>query len=157
MTRPLLPADQRSRRWPVAAFAGWTLLIWATRIDNIWSDDALDTAGKVSRTALAVSFVALSAVVLAGALRDRGSLRPATVTAVKILAAWTVAVWLVRGGAILAGSHDAAFKVVHTVLAVVSIALAAVAVRALPAVVRSGPATSERPTPASGSGSRRRP
>ena len=38
-------------------------------------------------------------------------------------------VWVVRDAGILLADHEAAFKVVHTVLAVVSIALAALAWR----------------------------
>ena len=47
------------------------------------------------------------------------------------LAVWTTAVWIVRSLTILAGDRATGFKVVHGVLAVVSIALAVWAVRAV--------------------------
>ena len=100
---------------PVVAFAAWTLLVWGGRIRNAVAD--ADGAGPV---VLAVTFVALAAAVVV----TRGDRR-----AVLTLAAWTVAVWIVRGVDIaLLSDHRTAFVVVHLVLAVVSIALAAAAV-----------------------------
>ena len=96
----------RPSRWPVYLFVGWTVFVWAGRIRN---------GGSVL---LALSFLALAAV----ALWRRGR----WVTA---LAAYTVAVWAIRTPVILVHDHPAGFKVVHTVLAVVSIALAVAAVR----------------------------
>ena len=101
---------------PVAAFAVWTLLVWGGRIRNAVAD--ADGAGPV---VLAVTFVALAVA----ALVTRGDRR-----AVLALAAWTVAVWGVRGVDIaLLSDHETAFVVVHLVLAVVSVALAAAATR----------------------------
>ncbi|HEX8803623.1 MAG TPA: hypothetical protein VF743_05505 [Acidimicrobiales bacterium] len=115
------------RRRPAAlGLVAWTVLVWTTRIGNIWRDDGLDTAGKVGRTALALSFTLLAGAVVVALWRRRDR---ATRWAVGLLAAWTTAVWLVRGSAIVAGDHDAAFTAVHVVLAVVSIALAALAWR----------------------------
>lgn len=62
---------------------------------------------------LAASFLVLAAI----ALWQRGR----WVTA---LAAWTVVVWAVRTPVILVHQHPVGFKIVHTVLAAVSIALA---------------------------------
>ena len=101
---------------PVVAFAAWTLLVWGGRIRNAVAD--AEGAGSV---VLAVTFVALAAAVLV----TRGDRR-----AVLALAAWTVAVWVVRGLDIaLLSDHDTVFVVVHLVLAVVSVALAAAATR----------------------------
>ena len=107
------------------ALAGWTLFVWTTRIGNIWRDDA-STSSKLASTALALSFTALALGV--GIVAARGmwaALRPAVLA----LAGWTTAVWIVRSLTILAGDRSVGFKVVHGVLAVVSIALAAWAVR----------------------------
>ena len=82
------------------------MFVWAGRIRN---------GGSVL---LAVSFLALAAV----ALWRRGR----WVTA---LAAYTVVVWAIRTPMILLHDHPAGFKVVHTVLAAVSIALAVSAQR----------------------------
>lgn len=95
-----------ARRWPVYALVAWTVFVWAGRIRN---------GGSVL---LAASFLVLAAV----ALWRRGW----WVTA---LAAYTVAVWAIRTPVILLHDHPAGFKVVHTVLAVVSIALAIAAQR----------------------------
>lgn len=112
-------------RWAVVALVAWTFFVWTTRIGNIWNDDDLATAGKVGRTALALSFTVPALVVVGALWRRREWLRPAVLA----LAGWTVAVWLVRGTGIVVGDHDAAFKVVHAVLAVVSIALSVLAER----------------------------
>lgn len=112
----------------VLALVVWTFLVWTTRIGNIWRDDDLDDAGKLGRTGLALSFTVLAlAVVVFG-------WRKATETgrrALLALAGWTVAVWVVRSTAMLAGDWDAGFKVVHTLLALVSIALAVLALRSI--------------------------
>ena len=107
---------------PVLAFACWTVVVWGGRVRNAIADDA----GAAS-IALAASFVVLGLLVVA----TRGGWRP-----VVALAGWTIVVWVVRAVDIVAFSdHDAAFVIVHLVLATVSVALAAWAVRA---VTRSG-------------------
>jgi hypothetical protein len=89
---------------PVVAFAVWTLVVWGGRFRNALADG--DGAGPV---VLAVTFVALAAAVLV----TRGDRR-----AVVALAAWTVAVWVVRAVDIaLLSDHETAFFVVHVVLA----------------------------------------
>lgn len=115
------------------ALVVWTLLVWTTRLGNIWGDDALSTGDKWGRTALALSFTAL-ALAVAWALWRRASWLGAAALA---LAGWTVAVWLVRAVGIATGDHDGAFIAVHLVLAVVSIGLAAAAAQAQPARLRS--------------------
>lgn len=118
------------RRTPATvALVAWTLLVWTTRLRNIWSDDALDLGGRLGRSALAGSFTVLAVVVALGLWHQRsravGWLRPAVLA----LAAWTTAVWAVRMAGISTGGHDAGFVVVHLVLAIVSVALAGLAVR----------------------------
>lgn len=115
------------RRMPiVVALVAWTLVIWSQRISNIWQDQDLDTSGQLSRTALAASFVGLALVVAVAGWR--GS-RETLVRTVGVLGMWTTVVWLVRATDILFGDHGAAFKLVHTLLAVVSMALALAAYR----------------------------
>src|SRR5262245_20265577 len=114
------------RRQPLTvALVVWSLLIWTTRIRNIWTDDELSTGGQLGRTALALSFTVLAvaagvAVARRLAWRDR---------AVHLLAGWTVAVWVARSIGIATADHDGAFIAVHLVLAAVSTALAIGAVR----------------------------
>ena len=113
-----------TRRPPAAiALVLWTLLVWTTRIGNIWGDDDLTSGEKWGRTGLALSFTVL-ALAVAHALWHRSAwLRPA----VGALAAWTVVVWVVRAIGIATGDHEAAFIAVHLVLATVSIVLSAAA------------------------------
>ena len=103
----------------------WSFLVWTTRINNIVADDDLSGGGIAARVLLAMSYT-VHAVLTIGALR-RGSewLLPL----VAGFAAWTTLVWIVRGVQIALNDHDPAFIAVHVVLAVVSIALAVLAVR----------------------------
>jgi hypothetical protein len=119
----------------------WTLLVWTTRIGNIWGDDDLTSGEKWGRTGLAMSFTALAVAVLVAVLR-KASWRG---LAVKALAGWTIVVWATRSFGIVTGDHDAAFVVVHLVLAVVSITLAVLAVVAVRDSTRSHPGTSRAP------------
>jgi hypothetical protein len=115
------------RRRPLASvLVAWTLFVWTTRIANIWRDAGLDTGERVGRTGLAGSFTVLAVAVVVALWR--GSSR-ARLWSVGALAAWTTAVWVVRDARILVADHEVGFKAVHTVLAVVSIALSVLAWR----------------------------
>jgi hypothetical protein len=103
----------RRLHWSLLVLVGWTLLIWLSRIRNIWADEALSTGGQLARTGVAVLFVVLAAV---------AALRPALVP---VFALWTAGYWAVRGVQIILNDHGLGFTVVHTVLALVSIGLAA--------------------------------
>lgn len=112
---------------PALLLSAWTLLVWTTRIRNIWTDDSLTTSGQVWRTVLAGVFTAFAVVTIGAWLRARGS----TDTSSRLLppwirafAVWTIAVWSIRAVQIGGADHGFGFKVVHTVLAVVSVALA---------------------------------
>jgi hypothetical protein len=102
---------RRARPWPQIAFVAWTVFVWAGRIRN---------GGSVL---LAGSFLVLAAAVL---VLWRGRYLVASMTA---LVAWTIGVWAVRTPQILLDDQSAGFKVVHTVLAAVSIWLAIAAQR----------------------------
>lgn len=111
---------------PAALLSVATLLIWTTRIRNIWTDDELDTSGQVSRTALALVFTALALATLARWWRARrtGAAPGSAPRLVRTFAAWTVVVWAVRGVQIALAENAVGFVVVHTALALGSIALA---------------------------------
>lgn len=126
------------RPW-VVALAGWTFLVWTTRISNIWTDADLSTGDKWARTALAASFTVLGLVVVAGLVRRASWLR----SAAGALAAWSTVVWVIRGAGIAVGDHDLPFIAVHLVLGLVSIALSALAWRE----VSSRRPTASRPAP----------
>lgn len=106
--------------------AAWTLFVWLTRVRNAVEDDDLSTAGKAGALALSASFVVLACLVLDATVRH-GDRRGALVA---LLGLWTVVVWPVRTVQIATAGHGAAFVVVHVALGVVSVALAALAVRA---------------------------
>ncbi|MDZ7733103.1 MAG: hypothetical protein U5R31_08275 [Acidimicrobiia bacterium] len=131
----------RNRWLALPVLAGWTLLVWGTRIDNIWSDPDLTTGGQVGRTILAGSFVLAGLAVGAVAVRlrrHRASRSDRFV--VGVAAVWTVVVWAVRAISIVLADHGAAFTLVHLALAVVSAAVAWWAWSA----VRTGPAPRTR-------------
>lgn len=115
-----------THRWTMALIV-WTLLVWTTRIGNIWGDDDLTDGEKWGRTGLALSFTVL-ALAAAYALWRQASWRRASVVA---LAGWTIAVWAFRSARIATGDHEAAFIIVHLVLAIVSVALSVLAARRL--------------------------
>ena len=102
----------------------WTAIVWVGRIRNIVGDDTLADGDRAWGTVVAILFLVLAAVTATLPLglwhrRPLGSTR-----LVAIFCLWTIAFWSVRGAGLLLGDHEAGFKVVHTVLAGVSIALA---------------------------------
>jgi hypothetical protein len=107
-------------RTPAFALAGWTLFVWATRIRNALGDDELSGGEKAWAVGVATAFTLGGLAVLIAALR-----RVRLVPAVRVLAAVTAVYWPIRVVQIALADHDAAFVVVHTVLGVVSVALAA--------------------------------
>lgn len=117
---------------PAAVLSAFTLLVWTTRIRNIWTDDELSTAGQVGRTALALAFTGFALASLwAWWQVRRGGTAPTWAPAlVRTFAVWTVGVWVVRATQIALADHEVGFVVVHTVLAIASIALAVWADRA---------------------------
>ncbi len=123
--RPIVGLVRRPGWYALPVFVVWTLLVWATRIDNIWSDPDLTDGGKWIRTSLAISFVAAAGAVTTVAVRTWKN-PPTRIDDVilDVAAYWTVAVWVVRAVQISLGDHSVGFIVVHVLLAVVSIALA---------------------------------
>lgn len=137
-----------ARTWPIVALGLLSIVMWTGRIRNIMGDESLAGSGRLVRLVLAVSFVVGGIVVLAACWigrRNRNWREVARledhewrigpglpgwgVGAATVLAGWTTAVWLVQGVGILADpNHDTGFKVVHTVLMVGSLIVAATAV-----------------------------
>jgi hypothetical protein len=107
-------------------FVAWTVFVWAGRIRN---------GGSVL---LAASFLVLAAVVVTSLWKPHWRRY-----AVGALALWTIVVWVVRTPMILMHDRSAGFKVVHTVLAVISIGLAVWAERDVQRQ-RQAPATPAR-------------
>src|SRR3954447_8963297 len=120
------------RRWlPSYVFAGWTAFVCVTRIRNAHGD-----AGAI---ALSLVFLAGAVAVVVGVRRDWGRL------ATGALAALTVAVWAIRTPMIWAHDHEVGFKVVHTVLAFISVGLAVWAVMSQRNIERERQATAAAP------------
>jgi len=152
------------RHWALlATFVVWTTYVWVTRIVNAWGASSTETTGgKVVSTVLSGVMLVLAlggVAVLVQAWR-----RPLTVGAARFLQVFcgvTVVVWVVRSVQIVASDHDVPFKVVHVVLGVISIALAAGVWRtAAPVAARrsSGLSTGAgpgRPLTGAGDGGRR--
>ena len=108
-------------RLAVPLLLGWTFFVWISRIRNILDDDDLSGAGRAWRLGAAALFVVLAAVVLVA--RRRRSPRATALLAGLVV--WTIGWWAIRGiGILVDGNHDAGFKLVHTILMIVSIALA---------------------------------
>lgn len=105
----------------------WTLFVWGTRIVNILTD-----GGGAGALVVAAALTALAVVAAVSLARVRR-----LPWAVPALAAATIAVWAVRVPLLMAHDHEAAFVIVHLVLAAVSVALAVVALRATPLPRRS--------------------
>jgi hypothetical protein len=110
----------RFRHWSVAAFGAWSVFVWATRVRNIFRDEDLSSGEKAAWLVPAVVFTAGGLLALVAWARGRdGFVRPLAAVAMV-----TILYWPVRLVLVLVGDEGAAFKAVHTVLAVVSVALA---------------------------------
>lgn len=129
-----------------AVLAAWTLFVWSNRITNVLNDDGLEGWAMTWRLAVAVVFVVLAlASAFAAASSRIGSSRigptrrdPGLPTwgtgAVSALALVSILWWPPRTVSTLVADFSVAFKVVHVVLAVVSVGLGVWALR----TVRAG-------------------
>ena len=127
---PSLSVHPRVR--PLIPLLIWTLVVWSSRIRNVWTDEDLSTGGQVLRTGYAVVFLAFGVTLAAIVWRRRPE--PLDGLGQRILAvflAWTVAFWLIRGIGIIVDDHTTSFTVIHTVLMIISIGLAAWAATAI--------------------------
>jgi hypothetical protein len=114
------------RRWPVLALVGWSAFVWITRLNNTLADDDADKPLSLALSASILVLAAASAVVL---VRRRSSATTETDQRLWLaFAGWTVLVWAVRGIEITLSDHNLGFKVVHVMLGVVSVVLAAAVV-----------------------------
>jgi hypothetical protein len=103
------------RHWSVAALGIWTLFTWANRFRNI------STSGESAWWYLpAVLFLAGGVLCLLAFWRGRESY----VGPIRAFALLGSAYWIVRTVLVWFGDWSGAFKVVHTVLALVFVTLA---------------------------------
>ncbi len=116
----------RLSRLAVPGIALWSLVVWASRIRNILVDD-FQGSELIWRLGLATLFVVVSLWVLRSAYglwRDGASDWWSCVSgAAMTLALINIVVWPVRAYQILSGDWSGGFKAVHSLLAVISVAL----------------------------------
>jgi len=113
-------------RVALIAFVLWTMFVWANRISNTLRSTSESSMAKGVSVTLSVIMLALAVgvvVVLVGSWSS-------TVTSgggkvLVVAAGVTALVWMVRVPQILFANHDAAFKMVHVMLGLISVVLAA--------------------------------
>ncbi len=126
----------RLRPYPVAVFAGLTLFIWGNRIWLAWTNAEDSVAEKIVWSTPITGFVLAAAVVAVLLVRGADATEGRFRRLVQVFAAGTGVYWAVRLPIILTADHEVPFKVVHAVLALVSVGTAALAWRS----VAAGPA-----------------
>ena len=114
---------------PVLGLVGWTLFTWANRIRLAAADTSLHGFSRLWAIGLAIVFTTVALALGAAALAfvagsagvPGGRLRRGALALALIGSAW----WAVRGVQISLHDHPIGFKVVHSVLALVTIGLSA--------------------------------
>lgn len=133
---------ERLRPYPVFGFAALTLLIWGNRIWLAWTNDE-DTVGEKLVWSTPITLFVLAAVAVL--VRYARQVEPSSAGFTRLVQAFaggTVLYWAIRAPLILLADHEVPFKVVHGVLAVVSVAAAVAAWRAVSQTARrTGPPT----------------
>lgn len=128
---------ERLRPYPLAAFCALTLAIWTTRIPLAWTNDEDTVAAKVAWSLPITAFWLAAAALLGLLLTDRFRSTPRAPTLARAFAGGTVAYWAIRLPMILVAEPPAsvdsaaAFRIVHAVLALVSVGAALLAWRSL--------------------------
>lgn len=104
-----------------------TVMMWFTRIRNVWSDDAAASSTRVGATVLGVVFMVVATAALIAAWRTRQAASPGSGAALLIagFAGGSSLYWLVRVIQIAGRDHAFGFIVVHTLLGVAVIGLSA--------------------------------
>lgn len=120
----------RTARAILPAFVIWTAFVWTSRISNTLRSTTESTGGKVFSTVLSLLMLVLAASVAVALVRGwRSPMSSASIRSMRIAAIATVVVWLVRVPQIVFldddPTHGAPFKIVHSVLGLISIVLAA--------------------------------
>ena len=116
--------EKRSRQYARWALVVWTVAIWGSRVRNIVDDDTLGSAERFRSLLVAVVLIVLAVGAAYTMLRNPSWHIPV----LSLLIAGGVFRFTIRGVQILLSSEwSVGFKVVHTVLWVVTIALSALA------------------------------
>jgi hypothetical protein len=110
------------RHWSIPALGGWTVFVWLTRVRNLLK-------GNESAWWLIPAVFFLAGGVLCLLAWRRGS--EAHVAPIRAFAALGSLYWLIRAVAMVAGDRTVGFKVVHVLLALMTVALSGAAVNHL--------------------------
>lgn len=143
----IIGAMERLRPYPVSGFAGLTLFIWGNRIWLAWTNPDDTVAEKLVWSTPITLFVLAALAVGLLLLRGVDRRSAAFVRLVQAFAGGTVVYWAIRAPMILLADHPGPFKVVHAVLAVVSVTSAVLALRSIAAEVATGTGPEPVPTP----------
>jgi hypothetical protein len=104
----------------------WTLGIWGSRIRNIVVDDEPELAARLVSLLVALALIGSALLLAFGLIRSAPWIRPALL----VLAVLGVLRFTVRGPFILLDDQwDSGFKIVHTILWTVTVALSLLAWR----------------------------
>lgn len=134
---------ERLRPYPVTGFAALTLFIWGNRIWLAWTNPDDSVARKLVWSTPITLFVLAAIAVGLLVVRDVDRRSVGFVRLVRWFAGGTVAYWAVRAPMILLADHEVAFKIVHAVLAVVSVVAAVGAWRSVTTPVDAPDAEAE--------------
>jgi hypothetical protein len=123
------------RAWPaVAALCGWTAFLWITRIKNALGDDKMSTSGKVIALVTSLAFLGAAGALAFVHLRSRPGARRAAAA----FALVSIVYWFVRAATIIVRHHPIGFKLVHTVLALITVGLGVWVLRSTSGRARAG-------------------
>ncbi len=128
-------AMERLRPYPVTAFSAVTLFIWGNRIWLAWTNDQDSVARKLVWSTPITAFVVAAVLALVLLLRGADPTTGRFRRLVQVFAGGTVVYWAIRGPMILLADHPIPFKVVHAVLAIVSVVASVLAWRSLDATM----------------------
>jgi hypothetical protein len=120
----------RTGRTILVAFVAWTAFVWFSRISNTLRSTTESAGGKAFSTVLSIVMLAIGVAVAVVLVRGWSAvMTPASVTTLRVAAIATAVVWLVRVPQIVFldddPTHGAPFKIVHAVLGLLSVGLAA--------------------------------
>lgn len=128
----MLSTARAAARWSVALCA-WTLFVWTNRIRNVIAEPELVEIDLIAPVVFTiVGLVCGGASIAWMRSKGRAAVPPSwLLRSVSALAVVGSVWWTVRGVSILVGDWSAGFKVVHTILALVTVGLSVMTVRAL--------------------------
>jgi peptidoglycan/LPS O-acetylase OafA/YrhL len=112
----------RFRHWSIPALGAWTVFVWVSRTRNLLRGD--ESAWWLVPVVL---FLAGGVVCLVAWRRGRESY----VAPIRAFAVLGSAYWVLRTVVVVAGDRSTGFKLVHAVLALVTVALSAAVLQRL--------------------------